>query len=74
MHDFQRWSEDEIRIQKKGSPPKNTHQVLPRTLKNTQPPTQLETGEHSKSIELAENKFNIKYKGVQRTFDKNKEK
>ena len=70
MHDLQRWPEAEIQIQKKGSPPKATHKSLPRTLTNTQSPTQPETGAQSKSIELAKNKRNVRYKGVQRTLDK----
>ena len=43
-------------------------------LTNTHSPTQLETGAHSRPIELAKTKLNIRYKGVQRTIDKNIEK
>ena len=60
MHDLQRWSEGEVQIQKKGSPPKITHKSQPRTLTNTHSPTQPETGEHSRPIELAKNKLNIR--------------
>ena len=74
MHDLERWSEDEIHIRKKGSPPKVTHKPLPRTLTNRHSPTQPETGGYSKPIELAKNKFYIRYKAVQRTVDKNIEK
>ena len=74
MHDLQRWSEDEVQIQKKGSPPKVTHKSLARTLTNTHSPTQPETGAHSRPIELAKTKFNIRYKAVQKTIDKNNEK
>ena len=74
MHDLQCWSEDEVQIQKKGSPPKATLKPRPRTLTNTQSPTQAETGAHLKPIEQAKNKLYIKYKGVQRTIDKNIEK
>ena len=74
MHDLQRWSEDEIQIIKKGSPPKTTQQSLPWTLQNMHSPTQLETGAHFETIELAKNKLNVRYKRVQRTIDKNMEK
>ena len=74
MHDLRRWSEDKVQIQKKGSPPKVTQKSLPRTLTNTHSPTQPETGAYSKPIELAKNNFIIRYKGVQRTIDKNTEK
>ena len=70
MHDLQRWSEDEVQIQKKGSPPK----LLPRTLTNKHSPRQPETVAYSKPTELDKNKLNIRYKGVQRTIDKNIEK
>ena len=59
MHDLQRWSEDEVQIQKKESPPRATNKSLPRTLTNTHSPTQLETGAHSRPIELAKTKLNI---------------
>ena len=39
-----------------------------------QSPTRPETGAHSKSIEPAKNKLNVRYKGIQRTIDKNIEK
>ena len=71
LHDLQRWSEDEMEIQKLGSPPKVTHKSLPRTLTNTNSPTQPETGAHSRPIELAKIKFNIRYKGRQKIIDKN---
>ena len=74
MHDLERWSEDEVQIRKKGSPPKVTHKSLPRTLTNRHSPTQPETGAYSKPTELDKNKLNIRYKGVQRTVDKNIEK
>ena len=74
MHDLQRWAEDEVQIQKTGSTPKVTHKSLPRMVTNTHSPTQLETVAHSRPIELAKNKLKIKYKGVQRTIDKNIEK
>ena len=74
MHDLERWSEDEIHIRKKGSPPKVTHKPLPRTLTNRHSPTQPELAAYSKPIELAKNKLNKRYKGVQRTVDKNSEK
>ena len=59
MHDLKRWSEDEVQIQKKGSPPKVTHKSLPWTLTNTHSTTQPETSAHSRTIELAKNKLNI---------------
>ena len=34
MHDLERWSEDEVKIRKKGSPPKVSHKPVPRTLTN----------------------------------------
>ena len=74
MHDLKRWSEDEVQIQNKGSPHKVTLKSLPRTLTNTHSPTQPETGAQSSSIELAKNKLNIGYKGVQETIDKSFEK
>ena len=70
MHDLRRWSEDEVQIQKKGSPPKVTHKSLPRILTNTHSPTQPEAGAHSRPIEVATNKPKIWYKAVQRTIDK----
>ena len=69
MHDLERWSEDEVQIRKKGSPPKVTHKPLPRTLTNRHSPTQPETGAYSKPIELAKNKLKIRCKGVQPTVD-----
>ena len=65
MHDLQRWAEDEVQIQKKGSTPKVTHKSLPRMLTNTHSPTQSETVAHSRPIELAKNKLKIRCKGVQ---------
>ena len=74
MHHLQRRSDDEVQIQKKGSSPKVTHKSLPRSLTNTHSPTQPETNAHSRPIEQAKNKLNIRYKGVQRKIDKNIEK
>ena len=53
---------------------KSTQQSLPWTLQNMHSPTQLETGAHFETIELAKNKLNVRYKKVQRTIDKNTEK
>ena len=74
MHDLERWSEDEIQVRKKETPHKVSHKPIPRTLTNRHSPTQPEPSAYSKPIELAKNKLNLKYKGVQRTFDKNIEK
>ena len=71
MHDLERWSEDEVQIRKKVTPQKVPHKSIPRTLENKHPSPQPETSAYTKSIELAKNKFNVRYKGVQRTVDKN---
>ena len=70
MDELERWSEDEIQIRKKETLQKVPHEPIPRTLENKHSPPQPETGSYTESIELAKNKPNLRYKGVQQTFDK----
>ena len=70
MHDLQRWSEDEVSINK----PDQKLQ-MPRYLTNPDVTTQQkDTGGKSKSIEIVKDKLNVRYKGLQTTLDKNTKK
>ena len=66
MHGLQRWSEDEVNINKR-------EQILqmPRNLTNSDLPTQKDTGAKSKATERVKNKINVRYKGIQATLDEN---
>ena len=65
MHDLQRWSEDEVTVKKKG----NLNTQLPKNLELPKSPTQQTTGARHKVIELAKDKLNVRYKGIQTTID-----
>ena len=69
MHELQRWSEDEVNINKRE--PKL--QML-RNLTNTDLPTKKDTGAKSKAIETVKDKLNVRYNGIQTTVDKNTKK
>ena len=71
MHDLERWSEDEVQIRKKETQQKVPHEPIPRTLENKQSSPQQKTGAYTESIDLAKNKLNLRFKGVQQTVDKN---
>ena len=71
MHDLERWSEDEVQNRKKVTQQKVPHKATPRTLENKHSSPQPETGAYTEAIELAKNKPNVRYKGVQGTVDKN---
>ena len=59
MHDLQRWSEDEVSINKR-----DQKQQMPRDLTNSDETTQQkDTGAKSKAIEIVKNKLNVRYKG-----------
>ena len=59
MHDLQRWSEDEVNINKRE--PKR--QML-RNMTHSDLPTQKDSGAKSKAIEEVKNKINVRYKGI----------
>ena len=70
MHDLQRWSEDEVSINKR-----DQKLQMPRDLTTSDVTTQQkDTGAKSKAIENVKDKLNIRYKGLQTTVDKNTEK
>ena len=58
MHDLQRWSEDEVNINKRD------HKLqMPRDLPNSDLTThQKDTGAKSKAIEIIKDKLNVRYK------------
>ena len=62
MHDLHRWSEDKVCIKEKGK----TSPQMPKKLHKSFSSTQQKTGAGSKVIELAKDKLNVRYKGVQR--------
>ena len=47
---------------------------MPRSLTNTDLPTQQDTGAKSKGIKIIKDKLNVRYKGIQTTIDKNTKK
>ena len=57
MHDLQRWSKDEININKR-----EPKLQMPRNLTNSYLPTQKDTGAKSKAIEIVKDKINVIYK------------
>ena len=63
MHDLQRWSEDEVLVREKGK----TSPQMPKKLQKANSPTQQKIGAGPKVIELAKNKLNVTYKGIQKT-------
>ena len=65
MHDLQRWIEDEVSVKEKGK----TSPQMPKKLQKANSPTQEKTGAGPKVIELAKDKLNVRYKGVQKTID-----
>ena len=70
MHDLQRWSEDEVNINKK-----DQKLQMPRDLTNSDLTTQQkDTGAKSKAIKIVKDKLNLRYKGLQTTVDKNTKK
>ena len=70
MHDLQRWSEDEVNINKRDQ---KLH--MKRDLTNSDLPTQQkDTGAKSKAIEIVKDKLNVRYKGLQTMVDKNTKK
>ena len=67
MHDLQRWSEDQVNINKRDQKPH-----MPRDFTNADLTTQQkDTGAKSKAIEIVKDSLNVKYKGLQATVDKN---
>ena len=70
MHDLQRWSEDEVNINKRD------HKFqMPRDLINSHFTThQKDTGAKSKAIEIVKDKLNVRYKGILTTVNKNTKK
>ena len=70
MHDLQRWSEDEVSINKR-----DQKLQMPRDLTNSDVTTQQkDTGAKSKAIELVKAKLNIRCKGLKTTVGKNTKK
>ena len=65
MLDLQRWSEDDVTIKEKGK----TSAHLPKKLQMPKSPTQQIIGARHKVIDLAKDKLNVRYKGLQRTID-----
>ena len=63
MHDLQRWSEDEVTVKEKGK----ANKQLPKSLQLPNSPTQQTTSARHKVIELAKDKLNVRYKGIQGT-------
>ena len=63
MHDLQKWSEDEVSIKKK----EKTSPQMPKKLQNSLTPQK--TGAGLKVIDIAKDKLNLRYKGIQRTID-----
>ena len=64
-HDLQRWSEDEVSVREKGK----TSPQMPKKLQKANSPTQQKTGAGHKVIELAKDKVNVRYKGLQKTIE-----
>ena len=65
MHGLQRWSEDEVTLKEKGK----TSPQMPKKLQMSISPSQQKAGARPKVIELAKDKVNVRYKGIQRTID-----
>ena len=66
MHDLQRWSKDEVNINKR-----ELKLQMPRNMTKSDLPTQKDTGAKSKAIESVKDKINVRYKAIQPTVDKN---
>ena len=71
MHDLQWWSEDEVSIRRQETKLKPQ---VPKKLQNANLPTKQNTRANSKIIEIAKDRLNVRFKGVQATVDKNTKK